>query len=960
MRPILLEIENFTVYRKQRIDFSDLNFFIIQGRTGAGKTSLIDAICYALYGKVPRHKGANPQEYLLSKGQERMQVRFEFSVKDKRYTIDRLYESSKPQKVRFYEGSKPINLKVKEVEDYISKILGMDYETFTKVIVLPQGRFDRFLKPQEPKERREILNKLLGYDEIFKRMNEIISETLKDLEANKRVREAEYANLENITEETIVNMKQQLENQKRQIEELQREREGLRSQLNIATEKERTEKDLSDKRSELSELLKEQEQMQKKQEKLSIAKEISEYEHLLKQYEDLEKREKELTEEKKHLENECIKYKHELQNAEEERKNVEKEYEKREERESEIRHLEREQDLIDQLLKKEEKIGHITSELEEKQKSKENLEEELRRLQEDQKNKEDRLSQIENQLKDLEGIEAEYAKAKERKTRYDELPEINLKIQNIETQMKNLEELLKKLQSEREKLESKLFEASIYQVARRLSPGQLCPVCGNKVQTLPVLSEEGTKEFTYIKQELEKIRQQEQKAISDRASLESRKKDLEQKRSELADYEDFYKTYSRLEEKYETFSKLKQEEKQVREYLEDLRSKVSKKSEERTSIGTSLEHLNKNLTELNKEKRELLEKLGRKIEDPHKELSAIKQKLTEKTESIKKVEERYKEIRDRMEDLNRRLSITEERLRQKERDREDTRKKLGEIHQTLQPVIEKFGDIKSLKSLLVPKEELQKLEEEVSQYNTRVKSLQEQLQSLEKTLAQYPQGINRRSIEEKLRSLDNTINEMNQGLGSLSKDLQQAEENLRRKRRVEQELTRLTQELQKYKVLKGDMESHRFPDFISRYMLHSILDRASEYLFKFSSGLYEFKLVDADRDNLYIIDMSSNYERSVLTLSGGETFLASLSLAFAVSDIVSHNAPLESMFIDEGFGSLDRETRESLGEFFELIKLNAGRMVGIISHLEDMAEKFDQRILIEKRGDQSVINIEIT
>ncbi len=66
MKPILLKLENFTTYKKlQEIAFSDLNFFIIQGRTGAGKTSIIDAMCYALYGKVHRYKGTSIQEHLL-------------------------------------------------------------------------------------------------------------------------------------------------------------------------------------------------------------------------------------------------------------------------------------------------------------------------------------------------------------------------------------------------------------------------------------------------------------------------------------------------------------------------------------------------------------------------------------------------------------------------------------------------------------------------------------------------------------------------------------------------------------------------------------------------------------------------------------------------------------------------------------------------------------------------------
>ncbi|MGB9874171.1 MAG: AAA family ATPase, partial [Hydrogenobacter sp.] len=318
MRPILLELENFTVYRRQSVDFSDLNFFIIQGRTGAGKTSLIDAICYALYGKVPKYKGVNLQEYLISKGQRYMRVRLEFSVKGKRYLVDRLYELSKPQMVRFYEGSKPINLKVKEVEDYISKILGMDYETFTKVIVLPQGQFDRFLKPQKPTERREILNRLLGYDEIFERMNRIIKDTLNQLKAKKDALEIEYENLKDFTQESIINMELKLKEMQKQIEALEKEKEVLSAKREQAIKKENMEKELSEKRQKLSELLDKQKEMNQKQERLNIAKEVSEYEQYLEDYEQLGKKKEELIEERKKLEDERIKYKEELQNVEEE------------------------------------------------------------------------------------------------------------------------------------------------------------------------------------------------------------------------------------------------------------------------------------------------------------------------------------------------------------------------------------------------------------------------------------------------------------------------------------------------------------------------------------------------------------------------------------------------------------------------------------------------------------------
>ena len=173
MRPIRLELENFTVYRgKHSIDFSPLSFFVIKGRTGAGKSSIIDAICYALYGRVPRYRGEREahHKYLLSKGESSMYVSFEFFVGGNYYRIDRAYTQSKSggqPAYRFYENGKPMSLKAEELNRRIKEILRLDYETFIKVIVLPQNQFDRFLKPQVPKERREILNSLLGYSGLF-------------------------------------------------------------------------------------------------------------------------------------------------------------------------------------------------------------------------------------------------------------------------------------------------------------------------------------------------------------------------------------------------------------------------------------------------------------------------------------------------------------------------------------------------------------------------------------------------------------------------------------------------------------------------------------------------------------------------------------------------------------------------------------------------------------------------
>ena len=195
--------------------------------------------------------------------------------------------------------------------------------------------------------------------------------------------------------------------------------------------------------------------------------------------------------------------------------------------------------------------------------------------------------------------------------------------------------------------------------------------------------------------------------------------------------------------------------------------------------------------------------------------------------------------------------------------------------------------------------------------------------------------------------------------GELEREIQHVEEKLKRKEEIEKELKELEERLYVYNVIRTDFRSDRFVKYLSDIMLRRIIDRASEYLEKFT-GTYSFELAKTtgskDKD-LVILDRSTGQARPVSSLSGGETFLASLSLAFSVSDILSGNANLESLFIDEGFGSLDQEMRERVSEILETIKTNVNKMVGIISHIPDLAERFEQRIVVEKFGDSSEVRV---
>jgi exonuclease SbcC len=198
MRPLKLSLEGFTSFRdKLDLDFSGLDLFAITGPTGVGKSSLIDAIVFALYGQVPRV--GDDYKQLISHGAERLSVMLEFGVGRERYRIVRTARPDRPSQQRLerttHETAEPLADRVKEIRTEVDRILGLDYDGFTRSVVLPQGQFDAFLKG-EPKERRKILVALLSLG-VYERMQQLANQrsTVARTEAEfiKRQLETDFA-----------------------------------------------------------------------------------------------------------------------------------------------------------------------------------------------------------------------------------------------------------------------------------------------------------------------------------------------------------------------------------------------------------------------------------------------------------------------------------------------------------------------------------------------------------------------------------------------------------------------------------------------------------------------------------------------------------------------------------------------------------------------------------------------
>jgi exonuclease SbcC len=184
-------------------------------------------------------------------------------------------------------------------------------------------------------------------------------------------------------------------------------------------------------------------------------------------------------------------------------------------------------------------------------------------------------------------------------------------------------------------------------------------------------------------------------------------------------------------------------------------------------------------------------------------------------------------------------------------------------------------------------------------------------------------------------------------------------EKLDRAGELQRELTETSGQHRVYSRLAGDLQSDCFQAYLLEETLGELVRGASQQMARLTDDRYGLDYV---RDQIVVIDRDNAGERrSTDTLSGGETFLASLSLALELSAQVQRSAgaiQLDCLFIDEGFGTLDPDTLRVVTDSVRTLQVG-GRMVGIITHIPELREEFDQRLLVGREGGTSRLEVHL-
>lgn len=1004
MRPEILKLQAFGPYVKQQCInfhvFDEQHLFLIQGETGSGKTMLLDAMTYALYGK----SSGSQREDLYSmrsrfaEVQDATVVDFQFQLHQRTYRFVRTITMRKkrnqeltPQMqidageivdgefVPFFE-----NPKLKNVEEKAVELLGLSYAQFVQVMILPQGKFEQLLTSKS-EEKQEIL-KTLFQMERWTGINQALSDTMKQkreqLDMKKQRREALLSGIEMQSPEEITVWLKHAGSTRRILEQEVKQKQELLEQIKQEAAQQRLRK-----------------------EQLTLLQQAElDWERLLQQEEDMKQlyvyleRQKELIKVlpewntlqqcrniwKQRVDNlHAVAKQHELLNQQkqaaplwqtqlQEYKGQEQNLRQKLHEAQELRPLVQQ---LQQLLVKE----NALRELQDKQQQL--VEQKQKHCSELNSNKEQLRQKIETAQLTLDGLEhAAQHFVVWRQADYHEQQRIQhsgkLKAEEAEEkelilQIKLREEQLIPLQQAYDEAMRTYLNNSAVQLAALLKEHEPCPVCGSTTHPALAETKAAYQDVVQLKQLQERLDQEKEAVQGIQQQLEHVRLSIQMRLTAMQEHEKAIQTLLQQPFSQTEFTRLQQKQQQAEQLnlvLHELlqqQERLQQKQEEDAA----------------------LQQLQQKQQELHTEALLNDQQRTVLQDSIPCELRSPRALNDCLQQLQQELDLTvalvvkqETRLRQLEinlaqqqRDHEHAQKEEQQAKQALQAseiswqaVAQNRIQEEEMQGL--KQEDLQKREQQMQEYALKKEQLKTRIQDLQQRCA----AIAEQNLEALLAQQEQLMQEVEQ----LQLKLADITTHETMYLQVQASITQIQKELDVeepafvelahfVRAMRGD-NGMGIERYVLGIMLGSITQQANQLLKLVHNGRYQIFRSDeaSGRTRKYGLELSiydsfTCNTRSVVSLSGGEKFLVSLALSLALSAVVqarNGGIQLDTMFIDEGFGTLDEHSIADALAVLQIMSSSRG-YVGIISHVELLKENIPAGILVEKSREGSHVQI---
>lgn len=1016
MRPIKLELQAFGPFKdKVVIDFSQFTqegLFLITGPTGSGKTTIFDAIFYALYGQLSssdRKSLGQPTKSQFASEETLSYVEFEFESKNKTYTVYR-HPAQKAIGTRGrivnHESTARLssdNLalsKITEVQAEINTILGLTATQFKQIVLLPQGEFKDLLVAGSS-EKEGI------FRDLFKTQDfQIFTEKLK-LETDKLSKQLESSqnnilaflrvlNIDDADFNSYLGSKQYdkvVDYLKEEISDLKTEVNKEQEELDILTKKFNTLIQQIDLQNDLHKYQKRKLELDSKREEINNLKvlntkieDIIALKKMLNQIDTLKLKLSKNKKDKQEMSSQLLNLDSELSNLNNSLELINKDFNHIEEWESERNQINQKHLKFSNLLEKsnaKEKLIILNKQSDENISiGKEKLEETNRQLQE----KKVQIEKIKDAEKQLKQISQELTEINEKllisKQKLNESEIVTRTIDDI-----NSETLIfNELKEEKEEIDLLVTQREILRqqqiagvIAQSLNENEPCPVCGSLHH--PYKAHLSTDEIS--EESIKLLKQEQSTKQSEFAQSSQRLKSFNESKNKKLEAlgfseESFNEDYNHLMKETEHLIK----EKQVRDdeiiHLKQIISNGEWLEKERDKLN---EQLVNNRLEINKEetnKSNRLEEINNLDKILNNEVLLTAEDLESLVKDVEVINNKIKVTRLNRDKTSQELNL----LDKKKVETVTSLKNLEEMSSTIKIELEELSHIykdelvaknideSEVIERIVTKEDIEANLKTIETYNNEVhlnagliKGTNDRLSQL-KEIVENPHTI-RLELENNIRNYTTKLNQKNNRLSNYEATVTEVEQESGKS----QELLNQHKEIYPlYLAATGD-SSVGYLSF-ERYVLASffeeVLEYANERLLSMTQDRFYLVVMEdklarqrASGLDLEVFDNHTSRSRSVKTLSGGETFKASLALALGLSDVTSQKyggVHIDALFIDEGFGTLDEQSLDQAIE--TLLKINQdGRIVGIISHVKELKERISNQIQVDKSQEGSTITI---
>lgn len=870
MRPLKLTLDYFGPYEHETVDFTQFNetpLFLITGTTGSGKTTLFDAMCYALFGKTSNdQRDARLLRSDFAPDAEDTWVSFWFEHQGVEYQVKRRIprlipgqKSERPTKVSLIyplQAPEPTEItKVGEVNQTIEQLLHLQVDQFRQIILLPQGKFREFLASSS-KDKTEILRTLFG-TQLYQRWADRLNQDLKQLEQQQTEATTKMLTL------------------RRQLAVVDDEQPLAAWQTAVAAR--------------ITAMQAEQTQRQAKlQTTQSLVtkwtQQVQAWEKWQQHHEQLEKISQEIK---------ALRLQEPAMKAQQTTIKL-------------LEWVQQQSSLLTQVQQLTQQITKGETQLRTAKHAAKQSQAELATLQAKLATYDD-LEQTQRQ------VTLQQAQAAKLAPRWEQLQQVQTKQTQLERQVAQSQQALTtattalaQAEASWRQLDDQYVRGQIAQLAQRLAPDSPCPVCGSCDHPHPAVTTAGeTISESELKQAQATWDQAKMTQAQAQATLTTQHQQLQEQQRQQEQLTAFLQqelaTQSDVAVAYQAF---------VAKVASD-QTKLQQRQTEAEQVKTAVQQATQILTQAQTQQQTLQEQLTQAQAELGTQQATLQQRLASEqpTLTLPELMERATEV------------VKLPALRQQ-----------LQTFQTKLTAATERHDLLTEQTVIKPSEDQEYVQQALKQAQVQQQELYTAVGKVEEVIEHW-------------QFISNQVAELAQTYAQTDQQHRQLYDLVT--------------------VMRGKGTTKlSFERFVLQQFFGEVLQVASQRLLQLTDGRYYFELdqslggVESKVGlEVNVFDEHAGKLRSVHTLSGGESFMASLSLALALGEVVQQregSVKIEALFVDEGFGSLDQTALEQA--LASLQAINGQRMVGIISHVSELKAQIPDQLVVTAQHGRSTIS----